>query len=295
MNENDYVLFTIESKCNSRCNICIIEGADGKLIDLIDIPLTYYKKILDVIPRNKYRGIKFSGGEVTLNDQLPEYVAYAREYGFQHIMIQTNARILSDIRKAEELKSAGVNQFFVSFHASDPELFDKINGRTGAYNQVLKALMNLEELNLQVITNTVMSSMNYMVLKDIAKFICRFKNVTEMQFWGYLPMSLQASNLVLPYGLAAPYLNEAIHFLVSQDINTCIKFFPVCLLEHQFKRFHRNDQPLCVGVKRNYEERIKFSGFKRYDCCNETDCKGLPDVYLSTMSRGGWVPTARER
>ncbi len=290
INENEYLIFVVEEKCNSKCNICCVGGAEGPLIDLSAISIPTFKKFLEVIPQGKYTGVKFSGGEVTLNPQLAEYASHARDKGFKNIMIQTNARALADLRKAKELKAAGINQFFVSFHAADNDLSDKITGRAGAHAQTLKGLENLRQLDMTVITNTVMNAMNYMVLPDIARVLVPFGNITEMQFWGYSPMSLKAFELVLPYGVAAPYLNEAIKYLISHDKEICIKYFPVCLLEDPYKKYHNNDQPIVLGIKDNYIDRSRACNFQNYPCCEGTDCKGLPEVYINSLSPDGWMP-----
>ena len=295
MNRKEYVLFVIENKCNSKCGICLIEGTDGALIDIQRIPLFSFKKILGLIPQGKFSGIIFSGGEVTLNEQLSEYASCARDQGFRNIMIQTNARALLDLRKAKQLKSAGINQFYVSFHSANNDLSDRITGRTGAHSQTVKALENLDKLDLAVITNTVMSSMNYMVLPEIAEFLRKFSNIVEMQFSGYMPLSSHASELILPYALAAPYLNKTIKYLVSHRREIGVKDFPVCLLDDSYKKYFNNDEAKPIGVKENLWNRIISCNFQKYPCCEGTDCKGVPEIYKSTMPSENWMPSMQTR
>ena len=296
MNLGEYVVFVIEHKCNSKCGICFIEGTDDELVDLRRVSLPFFKKFLGLIPKEKYSGIIFSGGEVTLNEQLPEYASYARDKGFQNIMIQTNARALSDLGKAKQLKSAGINQFFVSFHAVDNDLSDRITGRAGAHSQTVRGLENIRELGLTVTTNTVMSSLNYTVLPEIGKFLQEFSNIIEMHFWGYVPVTSKASELILPYGLAAPYLNKTIKYLLSHRKGICVKFFPVCLLDEPYKKYYRNDQPNNLGIIDGFVKgRINSCDFQKYPCCEGTDCMGLPEMYRNTVLPGGWMPSIKVR
>lgn len=293
MIEEEYLLFTIEHKCNSKCNICFLEGEGKSLIDLHTLNMPYFKKFLEFASNSKVTGVIFSGGEVTLNDQLEEYASYARDKGFQNIMIQTNARALSNLNRVKQLKSAGINQFFVSFHACDYDLSDRITGRVGAHAQTVKGLENLEKLSLTVLTNTVMTSMNYTTLPDIGQFLKKFNNIVEMQFWGYVPVSLQASELVLPYGLAAPYLNRTIEFLLGQGREICVKSFPVCLLDDQLKKCHNNSHARCFGVDKNFNKRIVSCDYKTFSCCRGTDCDGLPRLYYSTALSENWMPSTK--
>ncbi|MDP2653391.1 MAG: radical SAM protein [Candidatus Omnitrophota bacterium] len=290
MKDHEYAIFVIENKCNSKCNICWIEGADGALVDLHVISLSYFRKFLESIPKGRHSGVILSGGEVTLNEQLPEYASCARDYGYRNVMIQTNARALSDLRKAEVLKAAGVNQFFVSFHATDDDLSKRITGRTGAHAQTVRGLENLDKLGLTVITNTVMNSMNYAVLPEIGEFLLRFKNIIEMHFWGYVPMSLKGYELILPYALAAPYLNKTLKHLVNHHRGIRVRYFPVCLLDWPYKKFHQMQQPQCYGISRNFDARYQSCGFQKHPCCEGTDCAGLPEMYQGTMP-GSWMPS----
>ena len=290
MNEDEYVLFVIEEKCNSKCDICMVEGHDGALVDLLTISFSNFKKFLGLIPEGKYSGIKFSGGEVTLNKQLPEFASYARDKGFRNIMIQTNARALSDLDKLKELKAAGINQYFVSFHGADKDLSDKMAGRLGAYSQTVKGLENLNSLNLEVISNTVMTPVNYKFLPEIGEFLLKFNNIAEMQFWGYVPMSLRASELTLPYALASPYLNKTIASLVNHQKMVCVKRYPGCLLDGPHRKYLDNRQCLAIGVKSSYIKRILGLKFEKMACCEGTDCWGLPEIYKSVMPSGTWMP-----
>ena len=291
MNLDEYLVFVIEHKCNSKCGICFIEGTNEELVDLRRVSLPFFKKTLDLIPEGMYSGIIFSGGEVTLNEQLPEFASFAREKGFQNIMIQTNARALSDFRKAKQLKSAGINQYFVSFHSADNDISDRITGRAGAHSQTVKGLENLNEFGLTVFTNTVMSSLNYMVLPEIGEFLQKFSNIAGMHFWGYVPVTEKASELILPYGLAAPYLNKTIKYLLSHRRKICVKFFPVCLLDDPYKKYHNNAQPITFGLIDNFvDKRFQSCDFKKYSCCEGTDCIGLPKLYKNIKPSGNWMP-----
>lgn len=287
---NQYVLFVITNKCNNRCNFCSIGGGDGALTDLLPVSMSFFKKFLKVISCDQYPGIIFSGGEPTLNAKLPEYASYAREKGFNRIMIQTNGIALSDIRFARELKIAGINQIFFSFHSIDKDVLNRISGKTESHTQRLKALENLEKLGLEVISNTVMSSLNYRELPAIAMFLKKFRNIVETHFWGYTPMSSRADELVLPYASAAPYLYQAIKCVSSGGRDVCVKYFPICLLDRLHRKYHRKDLPYRVGVKKSFDERGGRCGFKRCPSCKWADCWGLPEIYRKTMPPGSWMP-----
>lgn len=286
MRKGEYVIFCIEFKCNSDCPICSIDNLrdDSKAISF-----PVYKAVLKHCV-DKYSGIIFSGGEVTLNSQLPEFISYAKEEGFRNIMIQTNGRVLSDIRKVEELRSAGATQFFVSFHTSYKDLSEKMAKRTGSYVQTVNGLQNLEKLGLEVITNTVVTGMNYQGLYATARFLSQFNNITEMHFWGFVPLSAESSQLMLPYVLAAPYLNRTIGYVESLNRKVCVKYFPFCLLEPSYRCLLDNSQSKVLGIRDDFWKKWENCDFKTYACCEGTDCMGLPMINKGKMSSEKWVP-----
>lgn len=292
MNLNEYIVFVIGRKCNNRCDICFIDGTDEELADLHAVSMPFFRKFLELIPEGKYSGIIFSGGEPTMNEQLSEYASYAKDKGFHNIMIQTNARMLSDFRRAKQLKAAGVNHFFVSFHSADKDISDRMAGVYGAHAQSVRALENLDRLELSVITNTVMTSMNYKGMPKIGRFLKKFRNILEMHFWGYTPMSSKASELMLPYAVAAPYLNQAIEYIITDGRNVCVKWFPICLLEESYRKYHSNDQPNSLGIIDKFlEKKFNSCNFQKCPCCERTDCLGLPEVYRNAVLPGKWMPS----
>ncbi len=286
MQDSDCLNVSIEFKCNSDCNYCFIDE-----LKHVSKPISFpvFKKLLPLI-KGRYAGIYFCGGEVTLNKQLPEFVSYARDQGYSLIRIYTNGRALSSLRLVEELKSAGATEFLVSFPSADKDLSDKMVKRSGAFSQTVNGLKNLERCGLKVITNTVVTSMNYSDLQGTARFLQQFSNVVEMQFWGYLPMSAEASQLMLPYVLAAPYLNRTIKDVEGYGRKVCVRYFPACLLEDRYKKYLINNQAKLIGMRDEFWESMKACDLRKYSCCKQTACNGLPEIYRNVMPPEKWVP-----
>lgn len=111
-----YVLLTLN--CNSRCSHCYIEaGPDRKET----MPMELREKAIDEIAKNGIRWIKFSGGEVTLLEDLADTLNYAKEAGdFDAIVVETNAYFLKGLGKKEvreklaKLKSAGATTIYIA-------------------------------------------------------------------------------------------------------------------------------------------------------------------------------------
>src|SRR5262245_509273 len=109
---------TVDFHCHSACRFCIVpEGMNY----VKGVPFEKFKQAVDdngKAPR--YRRVTFTGGEVTLEERLFDFVDYARNSkSFEHIRLQTNGRKLAERAFAERLVNAGIDEFFVSLHGHD--------------------------------------------------------------------------------------------------------------------------------------------------------------------------------
>lgn len=134
-----YVLLT--RKCNSDppCPHCYLE-ASPKRKEVM--PMKLRKKVIEQVAENGIAHIKFSGGEVTILDDLADTLKYAKEtyekagYSDFIIEVQTNANFLRglDERRIEEelekLKTSGANALDISsadtYHNIAVEELEKI-------------------------------------------------------------------------------------------------------------------------------------------------------------------------
>ena len=134
--------------------------------------------------------------------------------------------------------------------------------------------------------------MNYTGLLELAKFLCQFDNILGMHFWGYVPVTKEAAELILPYEPASFYLNETIKFLLTQKRDICVKFFPVCLLDDQYKKYHHNGQPQTLGIIDDFvQKQFNSCGYKHFSCCHGTDCLGIPEIYQALGLSKQWMPS----
>jgi hypothetical protein len=82
-------------------------------------------------------------GEATLRKELLALSRRARRIGYDHIQLQTNARMLAYEAYADRLLDAGVTFFEVSFFGDCAGLHDLIDGCPGAFEQASAGLRHL--------------------------------------------------------------------------------------------------------------------------------------------------------
>ncbi len=269
---NDYVTLCIGFGCNNRCIHCMLDG-----IKDIQKPIGMdtFRKVVDAMPRQ--RGLILSGGEVTIMDNLTDYVSYAKKRGIERIRIQTNARALASPKICKEIVESGVNEFFVSVYGHDAHLHDAHTATPGSFEETIKGIKNIIECKATLITNTVITSKNTPYLTDITKLLLRWTDLIE--FLSYFPMAKEDTKDLIPR-----YTKVAATLSACLDIapKSIVRYFPECLLGNHRNRLD-NSLPRTI-INSSYWERYKENEFGLCDMkerCSSKTCTGFPRAYIN--------------
>jgi len=151
----------LSGRCNFRCPYCRSVG--GRDVD--------FGQATEIIRRwadQQLFAIRFSGGEPTLYERLPELVALAQTEGVERTAVSTNGS--ADWSIYSQLCDAGVNDWSVSLDACCAKGGDKMAGGVpGAWE---RAVETIERLSLQSYTTVgiVLRSENIVEINDIIRF-----------------------------------------------------------------------------------------------------------------------------
>jgi MoaA/NifB/PqqE/SkfB family radical SAM enzyme len=294
----DYVELTMHFRCNLKCDHCMIEGTMDRLQpESID-------RLEEVIAQNmqqpRWKGVIFTGSEVTLRDDLPELARKARAGGFEHVRIQTHGMRLANESYCRELVEAGIDEYFVSVTAADAETHDAITETRGSFDRTLQGLANLEAFDDVVsLTNTVITKRSYRQLADVVQRLAHLKRLVRMDFWNYWPMrENDDKDLIASHLDVLPYLREAIERARSLGRSVEVKNFPECLLG-ELRDALDNNQPKLI-IDPSFWPEFMRNGFHQCvhrEVCGSRQCLGLNTAYVKKF---GWhadklVPFPLER
>jgi len=275
---------TVDFHCHSACRFCIVQEGMNYFKG---VPFERFKEAVDDNGRApRYRRVTFTGGEVTLERRLFDYIAYAREHGgFEHMRLQTNGRLLANREFAERLVESGIDEFFVSLHGHDAASQDYISQRPGSFDEAMAGLRNLRDLGVCIMTNTVITSLNVKALARIVDTVVPIRPA-RMEFWNYLPMEDYAdeAGLIVEMEVLAPSLREALERARSNGVDTAVKYVPQCLLG-EYADSMDNTQPDVVIVEDFYEVYPQFACLYEAKCAHSDTCLGLHHPYISKF---GW-------
>ncbi len=274
-----YTVIPLWYGCNNNCVICMLAPVKGKL-QAVDFDL-FKKLVIDIAASGACRRLILSGGEVTTFADLERYVGFAAGLGcFDMIQIQTNGRRLSDAGYLRRLIEAGVNEFFISVHGPR-EAHDAISRVPGSYDQTMEGIDNLQEHPVNVLTNTVLTSLNYAGLPSFLSGMAN--NASEMQVWNFFPMEERdARDLIVPVKDLMRLVGDVLPALRSARKPLVLKAFPECLPVCD-PVFLDSDFPVALIPDFFWKclERSGFGACVYKDACRAKKCWGLSGPYAA--------------
>jgi len=268
--------------CNNRCRMCLVEQMRGV------VPAMGFERFKEHVDENRrtrqFDRLILSGAEVTLADDLPRYVRYARESGaYAHLRVQTNGRRFSDRRFAEECLAAGLDEYYVSVQAHTDKLEQRITRSRSSFAQMAAGLANLRELGATLITSTVICSLNLEALEEIVEFVLGF-GPARVELREFVPTVRAQESLLVRVGAAAKPLNACLDRLDGAGVSSEVVWFPACLLG---ARAALGTLPLPTTTidERFWQRFPDFSCFFGAACALHPRCGGLSHPYVH---RFGW-------
>jgi 7,8-dihydro-6-hydroxymethylpterin dimethyltransferase len=189
-------IIDVTNRCNLKCPVCFANAAAaGYVYEPTPEQIT---SMLENLRANKpvpATALQFSGGEPTIREELFDFIAKAKELGFQHVEVNTNGvRISKDVEYAKRLKAAGISTIYLQFDGLTSDVYKFIRGMD-LLETKMKAIQNLREAGYDsvVLVVTLVKGVNDGQLGDIVNFalknfdVVRCINVQPVSLCGRLP------------------------------------------------------------------------------------------------------------
>jgi SynChlorMet cassette radical SAM/SPASM protein ScmF len=144
------IYFVATDRCNLRCRHCWIDaGEDGSADELTTEEI---REVIDRALPLGLSGVKFTGGEPFLRDDLVELAGYAAGKGLR-LRIETNGSLV-DGQMARRLGQLDGLQVSVSLDGSSAESHARIRGSAQSYARAVNAIQQLvaNGVGVEVIT-----------------------------------------------------------------------------------------------------------------------------------------------
>ncbi|MFW9804021.1 MAG: tetraether lipid synthase Tes [Candidatus Thorarchaeota archaeon] len=156
-------LLDVTNRCNLRCPICFAVAAEGGTVyeptpeEVFDMMKNLRSN--EPVPAP---ALQFAGGEPTVSKHLPQYIRWAKELGFRHVQIASNAiRIGKSKEYFQELRDAGLSTVYMQFDGITPDPYIEARG-SNLLPVKKQAIQNAREIGMEslVLVPTVVRGVN---------------------------------------------------------------------------------------------------------------------------------------
>ncbi len=291
-------------KCNNNCIFCAQSHkrnlGDKKTFELKnDISDAFYKGCREIV---------FTGGEPTIRDDIVELVGFAKRIGYEIIQIQTNGRMFSYMEFTKRILDAGATEFSPALHGHNKNIHESQTRCPGSFRQTIKGIKNLKSLGAPVLSNSVITKMNYEYLPELVRLLIEL-NVNQFQLAFVHPVgnsNINFEEVVPKVKNVKPYVLKSLDIAIESDYTpgkAMVEAFPPCLIPDYDKFCSEIYMPrhnMVIDLDRNisdFEEWRKDKGKKKFDQCKECKynsiCEGPWKEYPEKFGSSEFVPVRK--
>ncbi len=132
-----FLWLELTRKCNLRCVHCYADSSP-ELPLYEEMQFEDWKRTLSEAATLGCRSVQFLGGEATLHPRLERLMEHAVDEGYEYLELYTNATSLTAERLARLVKYNVL--LACSFYSHQPEVHDRITGRTGSFHKTVEGI-----------------------------------------------------------------------------------------------------------------------------------------------------------
>ncbi|MCO4763187.1 MAG: radical SAM protein [Myxococcales bacterium] len=284
-------------RCNNRCVFCV--QGDKRDTEPCRSPENVHQMLTE--KRKTCDSVVFTGGEVSLREDLPAQVRHAKALGYRSIQIQTNGRRMSYAPYLDALIEAGATELAPALHGANAQTHDELVQAKGAFRQTVKAIRLAQKRGLPVVLNSVIVQSNVAQLPAMVRlFIQLGVRQSQFAFVHALGTAAQRFDTVVPrYRDVMPYLREALLLGERAGLTMMAEAVPLCQMG-DLRRFVSEDvmpETTIVDSKLTIESYAdwrhaegKAHGPPCTDCALRQACEGPWCEYPAAFGWDEFVP-----
>lgn len=249
----------ITERCNMQCPICFASASPDCSNDMSLEEAE--RRLRRLYERAGACSLQLSGGEVTLRNDLPEFIKLAKNIGFGHVQVNSNGiRISHDIEYLKEIKAAGCDVIYLQFDGLDDKIYHYTRGRD-MLDIKMKAIANCEQIGIGVmLVPVIINGVNEHAIGEIIDFatakipVVKGIHFQPVSFFGRFPEEdREKSRYTLDMLINAICDQTEIEY---EQIAPRAKYSPMCSFSAAFYRDKYGDL-VSFGTSKKTEEAKK--------------------------------------
>lgn len=210
--------------CNHDCIHCFNEEEKKEQANRRLLTTEELCKIIDDVDAKE---IIVTGGEPTTRKDLFEILQYIKNKG-KRITIQSNGKGFADPEYARKL-SPYLDTITLPIHSGDPEIFEAVTQCKGSFEATIRALRNLSDTKVGIITQTVLNQLNYKTIENTYDLIQSINPGVIMTLTFPHPIASAYSTKVTPrFSDIKPYVHKALrkysYLILTHYLPRCVLY-----------------------------------------------------------------------
>ncbi|HHY74417.1 MAG TPA: radical SAM/SPASM domain-containing protein [Bacillus bacterium] len=174
------VIWEVTRACQLKCVHC---RADAQTTpDPNELTHEEGLRLIDEIYEMDNPMLVFTGGDCMMREDLLELADYAVKKGIRVSMVPSATDNVTK-EKMEKAKAVGLSRWGFSLDGPTPEIHDHFRGTPGSFQLTLEKIKYLNELEMPLQINTVISRYNYDHLEEMAE---RVKDLKAVMWYIFL-------------------------------------------------------------------------------------------------------------
>ena len=174
-NENPYiVIWEVTRACQLKCLHCRADAQNKP--DPLELTPEEGKNLIDQIYDMGNPMLVFTGGDCMMREDLFELAEYAINKGMRVSMTPSATDNVTK-EKMQRAKKVGLSRWAFSLDGPTPEIHDHFRGTPGSFDLTIEKVKYLNDLNMPLQLNTVISRYNYEHLEQMAELMKELKVV----------------------------------------------------------------------------------------------------------------------
>lgn len=173
--ENPYiVIWEVTRACQLKCLHCRADAQNKP--DPKELTPEEGITLIDQIYEMGNPMLVFTGGDCMMREDLFDLADYAIKKGMR-VSMTPSATDNVTIEKMERAKEVGLSRWAFSLDGPTPEIHDHFRGTPGSFDLTIEKVKYLNDLNMPLQLNTVISRYNYNHLEQMAELMKELKVV----------------------------------------------------------------------------------------------------------------------
>lgn len=173
------IQFRVTDACMRKCRYCNVDVQDINC--MTQIPLERFDTLAEELKEMEVFSVILSGGDPFVHKDIDKIIAcFTRREIYPYV----STKSFVNEEMAAKLVAAGLRSIQVSVDAPLAEAADFLANSPGAFNHAIQAIKNLRNAGLRVVSNTVVSSYNILMMPQLVRTLSDL-GVTQVKFAQY--------------------------------------------------------------------------------------------------------------